>query len=227
MRLATTSFCGGFQSSVCKSLLRVQRLQAFAADRRLQVPASALVTSSLCSDLHPDRPRLCQWCEVSVSIHHIFWNFSMPFSPQVLRGSRKCWHLRGATSSLCSELHPDRPRLCFVRSLYQSTLSSGTFLCLFPQVLRGSRKCWHLRGASRPTSLTGERCFGGRCLQCASSAALPYRFPPPIRLSRSMLAAYSCEQFWTHFPCEVRPPVCPNGRSLSCSEDTPACASRV
>ena len=179
MRLATTSFCGGFQSSVCKSLLRVQRLQAFAADRRLQVSASALVTSSLCSDLHPDRPRLCQWCEVSVSIHHIFWNFSMPFSPQVLRGSRKCWHLRGA---------------------------------------------------SRPTSLTGERCFGGRCLQCASSAALPYRwriFPPPIRLSRSMLAAYSCEQFWTHFPCEVRPPVCPNGRSLSCSEDTPACASRV
>ena len=106
----------------------------------------------------------------------------------------------------------------------------GLFYAIFPQVLRGSRKCWHLRGASRPTSLTGERCFGGRCLQCASSAALPYRwriFPPPIRLSRSMLAAYSCEQFWTHFPCEVRPPVCPNGRSLSCSEDTPACASRV
>ena len=35
-----------------------------------------------------------------------------------------------------------------VRSLYQSNYLLEFFYALFPQVLRGSRKCWHLWGVS-------------------------------------------------------------------------------
>ena len=71
---ATTSFCCGSSAS-----------QVPAADLATSSPLS-LATSSLC--LHPDRPRLCQCCEVSASFQLKIVELFYALSPQVLREVR-------------------------------------------------------------------------------------------------------------------------------------------